>query len=198
MPHSAVGRPALSARSCAARKGREPAPPVWHGLPNWQHWDLQRPKDLLCLPTQSLAHWCAALKGNSMGGGAGVLEWGSAGLPLGPSLPVNRLVPWAQDPASHRKTASQQELPSFQYGSFFFPFSSTSARALSLSFSLPSSPSLPIPPHPKCSLCSAGPGYGLAVSGPSRGVFPTVRQALVSRALCARWLVFTCARAHVP
>lgn len=97
-----------------------------------------------------------------------MLEGSSIGPAMGLSLPVHRLVPWAQNPASHRKTASQQELPFFQYGSFFFPFSSTSARALSLSFS----PSLPIPPHPKYSLCSAGPGCGLAVSGPSGGFSP--------------------------
>lgn len=192
MPHSAVGRPALSKELCCQERKGTCSPSV-----------ARAPKPAALGPSETqgsalLAHPEPGSLVCSMGGGAGALEWGSAGLPLGPSLPVHRLVPWAQDPASHRKTASQQELPSFQYGSFFFPFSSTSARALSLSFSLPSSPSLPIPPHPKCSLCSAGPGYGLAVSGPSRGVFPTVRQALVSRALCARWLVFTCARARVP
>lgn len=68
-------------------KGREPAPLVWHELPTQQLWDLHRPKDLLCLPTQSLAHWCAALKGSLRGRGTGVLEGGSAGLALGPSLP---------------------------------------------------------------------------------------------------------------
>lgn len=73
-----------------------------------------------------------------------MLEGGSEGPALELSLPVRRLVPWAKDLASHRKTASQQELPSFQYGSFFFPFSSTSVRALSLSFS----PLLSFPPHP--------------------------------------------------
>lgn len=122
-----------------------------------------------------------------------MLEGGSVGPALELSLPVRRLVPWAKDPASHRKTASQQELASFQYGSFFFPFSSTSVRALSFFLSVPSSPSLPIPSHPKCSLYSAGLGCGLAVSGTSGGLFPTVWQASVSRALCAWWRVFTCA-----
>lgn len=101
-----------------------------------------------------------------------MLERGSVGPALELSLPVRRLVPWAKDPASHRKTASQQELASFQYGSFFFPFSSTSVRVLSFFLSVPSSPSLPIPSHPKCSLYSAGLGCGLAVSGTSGGFSP--------------------------
>lgn len=75
-----------------------------------------------------------------------MLEGGSAGPALGPTLPLHRLELWAQDPPSHGNTASQQELASFQYGSFFFPFSSTSACALSLSFlpllSFPSRPPL--------------------------------------------------------
>lgn len=55
-------------------------------------------------------------------------------------------------PSQPWKVASWREIPSVKYGSFFFPFSSTSVRALSLSFS-------PLPlPIPKCSWCSAGPG----------------------------------------
>lgn len=158
----------LSRESCS-REGKGACSPAWHGLPTQQLWDLQRPKDLLCSPTQSPAHWCGAPK-ESLRGGRG-RRGGSRAQQGGPGA-ISALMLWAQDPASPGKTASQQELPSLKYGSFFFPFSSTSARALSLSLSLPSSPSPPCPPHPECSLCSAGPGCGLAASGPSGGVFP--------------------------
>lgn len=117
---------------------------------------------------------------------------GSAGAALWPSLPVHRLMPWAQDPASPGKTASQQELPSFKYGSFFFPFSSTSARALSLSFSpLLSLPTLsPLIPNVACVVLA----LGVARQCQGRvGVSPAVWPASVSRALCAWWRVFTCA-----
>lgn len=133
------GRPAFSARSRAIRKGREPAslPPT---VPTQQLWDLQRPKDLLCSPAQSLAHWCGAWKESLR---EERVRCGGSGAQQGGSGAVSALMPWAQDPASPGKTASQQELPSFKSGSFFFPFSSTSARALSLSFfSLLSLPSL--------------------------------------------------------
>ena len=179
----------LSRESCS-REGKGACSPAWHGLPTQQLWDLQRPKDLLCSPTQSPAHWCGAPK-ESLRGGRG-RRGGSRAQQGGPGA-IFALMLWAQDPASPGKTASQQELPSLKYGSFFFPFSSTSARALSLSLSLPSSPTPPSPPQTECSLCSAGPGCGLAASGPSGGFSPTVRQASVSRALCAWWRVFTCA-----
>ncbi|KAK2082854.1 RNA-binding protein 10 [Saguinus oedipus] len=55
-------------------------------------------------------------------------------------------------PAIQGKTASWQELPSVRYGSFFFPFSSTSAPALSFSFSALSLP-LPVSPHPPSVAC---------------------------------------------
>lgn len=63
-----------------------------------------------------------------------------------------------KDPAGHGKTASLQDRPSFKYGSFFFPFSSTSARALSLSFSpLLSLPSLsPLIPSVACVVLALG------------------------------------------
>lgn len=75
-----------------------------------------------------------------------------------------------KDPAGHGKTASLQDRPSFKYGSFFLPFSSTSARALSLSFSpLLSLPSLsPLIPSVPCVVLALG--CGLAVSGLSGGL----------------------------
>lgn len=120
---------------------------------------------------------------------------GSAGAALGPSLPVHRLVPWAQDPASHGKTASQQDRPSFKYGSFFFPFSSTSARVLSLSLFLsPPLPPLPSPSPLIPSVACVVLALGVAWQCQGRvGVSPAVRQASGSRALCAWWRVFTCA-----
>lgn len=124
---------------------------------------------LFALPEPSSLVWGTEGKPRGRKGRCGRRGAGSAGAALGPALPVHRLVPWARDPAGPGKTASQQDHPSFKYGSFFFPFSSTSARALSLSLS-PPLPPLPVPPHPKCSLCSAGPRCGLTVSGPSGGV----------------------------
>lgn len=73
------GRPALSAGSRAVQKGGEPAsPPARHRLPTQQLWDHQRPKDLLCSPSQSPAHWCGAPKENLGGGRGDVAEGGLA------------------------------------------------------------------------------------------------------------------------
>lgn len=109
------------------------------------------------------------------------MGWGSRQRqPWGRLCGADRLVRWAQDPAIHGQAASWRELPSVQYGSF--SPSPALARAcacsLSLSLFLSLSPhtlhSLPSPAAliPECSLCSAGPGCGLAVSGPSGGFSP--------------------------
>lgn len=113
---------------------------------------------LFALPEPSSLVWGTEGKPRGRKGRCGRRGAGSAGAALGPALPVHRLVPWARDPAGPGKTASQQDHPSFKYGSFFFPFSSTSARALSLSFSpllsLPS-PS-PLIPSVACVVLALG------------------------------------------
>lgn len=133
-----LGQACLLSKESCYKEGKEPAPPP-PTVPTQQLWDLQRPKDLLYSPAQSLAHWCGAWKESLR---EGRVRCGGSGAQRGGPGAVSALMPGAQDPASPGKTASQQELPSFKSGSFFFPFSSTSARALSLSFfpllSLPS------------------------------------------------------------
>lgn len=129
----------LRSRESCSREGKGAGSPAWHGLPSQQLWDFQRPRDLLCSPTQGLAHWCGAPK-ESLRGGRG--RCGGSGAQQGGPGAISVLMLWAQDPASPRKTASQQELPSFKYGSFSFSPSPALARVRSLSLFL----SPPLPP----------------------------------------------------
>lgn len=93
---------------------------------------------------------------------------GSAGRPWG------HLCPNAGGPRTQPALGRQPHSRNFHLLNMALSFSPSPAlaRVRSLSLSLPSSPSPPCPPHPECSLCSAGPGCGLAVSGPSGGFSP--------------------------
>lgn len=94
-------------------------------------------------------------------------RWGDMAA-LGPSLLVHRLV----GPRTQLATGRQLHCRTVHLLNMALSFSPSPAlaRVRSLSLSLPSSPSPPCPLHPKCSLCSAGPGCGLAVLGLSGGL----------------------------
>lgn len=111
-------------------------------------------------------HWGKASREE----GAAVVKWRvPVEITLGLAVQVDKLVRWAQDPASLGRRPHGGETPSVKYGSFFFPFSSTSVRALSLSFS-----PLPLPSSP--SVASVVLALGVAWQSQGRvGVFATAR-----------------------
>lgn len=148
----------LPSQQGAMPPGRAPAPPVWHGLPTEQLWDLQRPKELLCLPTQSPAHWCVALK-ESLGrrgrcAGKGLSRAGPGAVSAGPSASA-----MGQGPSQPQEDSLPAGTCNFSIWLFSFSPSPALVCVCSLSFSLsPPLPSFPSPliPNVACIVLALG------------------------------------------